>query len=596
MNIFRPFLLLCSMTPIVPACARSQISARKIAPVEVDYVGSSDMRISGDGRFLSFLSLPGEKGSDCIVFDRRTHKTTMLPGSSRAEPLCFSRDGRRLWVWGLHLDERLPGLRVKPSDHQFLALYDLRRGRYTRYFQIPDSNDGVVGASVLSRDERNLIYSTDYGWIVAISTRTGKQTWKRRVQDRGNEPVSVELSPDGSRFLRLDEDENGSGQRAQVVSTRSGRVLSTMRLKFASSQGLRSAFDSGRFAPRGSMIALFQQETQQWAFFDARTRRLRWKMGGPSRSSEGELSWQWSPDARFVGVSGPKSFEVRDARNGRVLRVCPQLQDATLAFSPDGSRVYALEGDDTGFGTGTVLWQWRLFPSFKQRRADARFMARLRRREERFALSKRHIHESLIQAARGGDARRVAFLLERGANIETLDGRGDSPLVNAVNGNDVYGGPHRYFDTTKLLLARGAHIGKRGPDLMASAAADSPAMLRLLFAHGASVNGDASRYGVGTPLHGAANLQQVENVRFLLAHGANSNARDAEGDTPLMEAINYFSPSRGVSAAEDSLAIARLLIAHGADVNIRNKVGQSALDMVQTSDMRTVLQKAGAKP
>ncbi len=488
MNI-RPFLL-CLLALLFPLQAWSQSSGRKIGPVDVGYVEPSSLSVSRDGRFLALLSIPGEKGSDCIVIDRRTHQTHLLPGSSRAEPLCFSHDGVGLWIWGLHLDERLPGLRVEPCGQEFLALYDLKRQRYTRSFQLADSDEGVVGDSVLSRDGRTLIYSTGYGWIVGVSTRTGKQKWKRRVQDEGNDPVSVELSADGSRFLRMD-DEGGEGQSAQVVSTRTGRVLSTLQLQFASPQGMRSAFESGHFAPRGSMVALFQQDTQQWAFFDSDTAQLKWKMGGPSRASEGDLKWQWSPDARFVGVTGPRGLEVRDARSGRVLRVCPQLQGDALTFSPDGLRVYALANNETGFGLGTVLWQWRLFPTKAQRRADARIMRRVRSRENRFALSRQHITASLCIAARRGDATRIAFLLAHGAAVDARFSRQETALSTVAHNFGSYDGPRQFLACAHVLLAHGANVHARdvdGETALSSATTSAP-MLKLLLEHGAGADG-----------------------------------------------------------------------------------------------------------
>src|SRR5690348_16925317 len=61
--------------------------------------------------------------------------------------------------------------------------------------------------------------------------------------------------------------------------------------------------------------------------------------------------------------------------------------------------------------------------------------------------------------------------------------------------------------------------------------------------------------GIGeTPLHYAATFGSVESVRILLDHGADPNARNRAGATPL------------VSAAYD-LEKTRLLVEKGADVN-----------------------------
>jgi ankyrin repeat protein len=66
-----------------------------------------------------------------------------------------------------------------------------------------------------------------------------------------------------------------------------------------------------------------------------------------------------------------------------------------------------------------------------------------------------------------------------------------------------------------------------------------------------------------TPLHsitglGSANIK-VEVVRVLVRHGANVNARDQDGNTPLCTAITEH--------IEGVKEVVKLLIECGADVN-----------------------------
>lgn len=580
MNVFRA-LLLPALLLFSSGAARAlpAPSARKICQVELGFI--EEVSASRDGRFLAILSVPGERGSDCYVFERRTHRLTSVPGSSRMEPLLFSRDGRSLWVWGLHLDEPLPGLSLKPGDFPFIAQYDLRSRRFVRSLSGATASDSVPSAAALSRDGRTLIYATQDGWIWGFSTRTGRALWKRRAQNRGDEPASIILNSDGSAFMRI-EDEDGAAQQAEIVSARTGRVLASLRQKFASPSEMRSAYEDGAFAPIGHQAAVFQPDTQQWVFFDVRTQRAQWKMGGAGRSSEGDLKWQWSPDGRFVGVSGPKGFEMRDARTGRVLQLCPAFKEANVAFSADGRTLYVLSQNDSGFGAGTAVWQWRLFPfpTPEQRRSDESFMSRLRGREERFALSPRHINESLTMAARRADAKRVRLLLGRGASVDATDGRGETALQNAVNANAK--APDS-LATVNLLLQRGANVNVRGGAILAGAAAKNFALTELLLRHGARVNEDASAYGTPTALHAAVSFGQLDSVRLLLEHGADASAHGKDGVTPLIELANS---SFTVSPANEA-AIARLLIEHGANVNARTSEAPALLMPVRQTALIT---------
>ena len=65
----------------------------------------------------------------------------------------------------------------------------------------------------------------------------------------------------------------------------------------------------------------------------------------------------------------------------------------------------------------------------------------------------------------------------------------------------------------------------------------------------------------------AAEDGDVAKVQSALARGANVNARDGGGNTPLMIAV----------VSKGSTAIVKALLAKGADINARNEVSQTAL-------------------
>ncbi|MHB8425426.1 MAG: ankyrin repeat domain-containing protein [Gammaproteobacteria bacterium] len=101
--------------------------------------------------------------------------------------------------------------------------------------------------------------------------------------------------------------------------------------------------------------------------------------------------------------------------------------------------------------------------------------------------------------------------------------------------------------------------------LIQAAQSGNTAKVTRLLAHGANVNA-RDKYGI-SPLDWAAWYGYKNIVEVLLAHGANVNARDIDGNTPLSEA-----------AHNDHLGVAKVLVAHGADVKTHDRWGVTPLD------------------
>ncbi|HPC94235.1 MAG TPA: ankyrin repeat domain-containing protein [Sedimentisphaerales bacterium] len=136
-------------------------------------------------------------------------------------------------------------------------------------------------------------------------------------------------------------------------------------------------------------------------------------------------------------------------------------------------------------------------------------------------------------------------------------------------------------DAVKQLVASGADVNKGTEDgqtpLHGATERESEEVLeivKILVSHGADVNakvlgdGTSNAWAGKTPLHNAASVLllgddlephgNVAVVEYLLAHGADVNARDALGCTPLSDSL--FA---------GNLAVTKLLVAHGADLDTR---------------------------
>jgi ankyrin repeat protein len=87
----------------------------------------------------------------------------------------------------------------------------------------------------------------------------------------------------------------------------------------------------------------------------------------------------------------------------------------------------------------------------------------------------------------------------------------------------------------------------------------------------------------GTALHQAARRGHVSVAQALLDHGTAVDARDAKGETPLRRAVNCRQPQ-----------IVRLLVRYGADPAAVDRRGVTPLDAARTAEMKQALADGGA--
>jgi hypothetical protein len=173
----------------------------------------------------------------------------------------------------------------------------------------------------------------------------------------------------------------------------------------------------------------------------------------------------------------------------------------------------------------------------------------------------------LLRAARGGDDKFVAFLLEYKALVDLPSKEGITPLMAAAGvdyGSRVTRGRNRTDEgvlaTMDLLVKAGANVnarslldraaaagGGRGGAAGFSAGDSASARIAQSFRRGSQMP-SANAVPNQTALHGAAEHGFNKFIEFLVAHGADLTAKDANGRTPLEAARG----ARGLRGGPDA--------------------------------------------
>src|SRR5258707_268186 len=195
----------------------------------------------------------------------------------------------------------------------------------------------------------------------------------------------------------------------------------------------------------------------------------------------------------------------------------------------------------------------------------------------------------LFEAIRTNDAAAVAALLDGDRSLIVARQDGVTPIL--------FAGYNGHAELARLFLDRGAlltfgeacALGDSSlalrmldgdPALLDAYSEDGfpslglaiffrqPELARTLIARGADVNATARNAFRVAPVHAAAAIRDAATMRLLLAHGADSNARQQLGYTALHTAAQLGD--------ED---IVDLLLAHGADPHAAGDDGKTPLDL-----------------
>jgi ankyrin repeat protein len=215
---------------------------------------------------------------------------------------------------------------------------------------------------------------------------------------------------------------------------------------------------------------------------------------------------------------------------------------------------------------------------------------------------------ALSLAIENRDADMVQLLLQHGADVQTPDAAGETPLMQAARSGSA--------EIVQALLDAGAEVNVREPHyqqtaLMLGVRSRSPEAVALLLAAGADVNAQtltgeepafrlpsevAASKGVGvnwggfpphgsrtpiggakTPLLYATRTGDLESTKLLVEAGADLEQTDANGVTPLLNAILNATVASKPGVATQHIDTALFLIEQGANINASDWYGETPL-------------------
>ena len=149
-----------------------------------------------------------------------------------------------------------------------------------------------------------------------------------------------------------------------------------------------------------------------------------------------------------------------------------------------------------------------------------------------------NINKKLLDAIYVRSRRKILKLLKKGAEVNWADEDGRTILMHAILAENAS------FEIVELLIKNGANVRVCEPEQQ------------------------------WTALHFAAREGHSDIVKLLLENGAEVDAKDSFGNTPLWRAVMTFK-------GDDR--VIRLLLSHKADMNIENNYGISPLEIAKTS-------------
>ena len=181
----------------------------------------------------------------------------------------------------------------------------------------------------------------------------------------------------------------------------------------------------------------------------------------------------------------------------------------------------------------------------------------------------------LMYAAASQSPEIVDALLHSRADLSEEDSAGETAIHFSVG---LASSEWNFFTPTSDYAERPT---ARFWPLFLPTPAPKPEVVALLLAAGADPN--AVDFEGATPLMYAAEVGRPEVLRALLAAGADPNAQDAEGHTALMYAADHCQTES-----------ARLLVQVGADLTLKDSNGYTALERVRRKPSKSRRMRCGS--
>ena len=219
--------------------------------------------------------------------------------------------------------------------------------------------------------------------------------------------------------------------------------------------------------------------------------------------------------------------------------------------------------------------------------------------------------KSLFAAILEDDRREVKALLQVDPGLAKVEMRGADRLEFRIS-HYIYTGDTALHvaaagyrvEIAEWLLASGAEVGaaknrRRAQPLhyAADGSLENPgwdpkrqvAMIRLLLEAGANIN--AQDQNGATPLHRAVRTRCLDAVECLLNAGASPTIRNRPGSTPFHLAVQ--NTGRGGSGAESArsaqLEILKAFLKRGVSPSLKDARGKSVLAWAQSDEVRQAL-------